>query len=153
MLTSRSRIIAFMELKNSCLEENEIAGYFRDGDRDAILSWDDKLCNKVWNKLEIGILIRCEDFQEISDMYLCPFCLAHDLQLVSIAREDSCKNCEYGRNHGICFIEGSDYIRIVEELRESYNEESIGDFVFGGDETDAICSFALDLVIKGEKTW
>lgn len=91
----RMQIIRFMEGKQRALEAvlGE-ANYFNALDRRELSGWSEDSVERVWRVLDRN----SKKSRIISDTDFCPWCI-----------RTVCSDCGYGRRHGICVEEGSDY--------------------------------------------
>lgn len=117
-MTSKEKIIKFMELKSEALQKYSKHVYFVEADKKAILKWDDKDCDDVWGDL----LFDVDCNESLSDMNTCPFCIMHDPY-----SKNRCKDfCEYAGNHGVCGNNvDSTYDKILQELYNGNMEPTI----------------------------
>ena len=85
-------------LINAGLNEPEL--FLTQNDKEEIMNWDEKICEKVFKQMKSNI----EKSKNIFGLngLVCPFCVYADICKIQ------CIDCVYGKNHGICDITASD---------------------------------------------
>jgi hypothetical protein len=117
----QQKLVDFMFAKAKVLKiGNAYPNYFTNDDAIEILNWSDEEAKYVYIKIRKELQKGIE-----SDVYICPFCV---LQLTIAHKQDMCAGCIYGKRHGICVQQWSDYNQfkkkytsIVTWLRGTFN--------------------------------
>jgi len=99
------KLIAFMEGKKA--EIIKVAGaeygelYFTEEDAMALLSLSGRKAKEIYTYIQVKI---AEGYIGLNQL-LCPFCYIVDC---------GCSECSYGKTHGKCATEGSEYLRLFD---------------------------------------
>ncbi len=98
-------LVQFMEKKAAWMQEEltiPAEWYFNEGDREDIMSWDEKEAQEVWGKIKYNVLHnKCSGLR----YEFCPFCHKYEYKHEGCGRatnNPSCLLCGYGKRHGIC---------------------------------------------------
>ncbi|MFA5174647.1 MAG: hypothetical protein WC438_05695 [Candidatus Pacearchaeota archaeon] len=120
-MDSKQKLIEFMKQKAKILYDNDYdpnREYFTEQDEQAILNWENKDCDTVWNSLLTNIITY--NNQDLN-AYSCVFCIKYKMECYY-----TCDLCKYGKNHGICTNSAdSTYQKIVQKRhsgRKSFSE-------------------------------
>jgi hypothetical protein len=106
-----------MTFKKELLHES----YFSEDDINDILQWKEEDAQRVWNM----IVENTEDF--IMDVFgtdFCPFCIYTEGM-----DDDSCSNCSYGKRHGECDNDNSDWKNYIKPLRTDHYRNEIKEWL------------------------
>jgi len=113
-MNSKQKLIEFMKQKAQILYENNYdpdKEYFTEQDRRAILDWDNRECDVIWNLLSEKIN---EHEVEGHSIKSCIFCIKYDIGVVPW-KIQACNFCEYGKHHYICNKLNSTYQEIMKK--------------------------------------
>ena len=93
---------------NAGLNEPEL--FLAQNDKEEIMSWDEKMCEKVFKQMKSNV----EKSKNIFGLngLVCPFCAYADICKMQ------CTDCVYGKNHGICDITASDCGEILIKCKD-----------------------------------
>jgi hypothetical protein len=116
--TCKMKIINYMNWKNTTLHES----YFTEKDKQDILSWNSEDAKTVWKTMMVNL-----DHPDAGDIFgtdFCPFCIYND-----ILENSECESCSYGKNHGLCDNQGSDWQLFIKPLRNDYHRNLIKEYL------------------------
>jgi len=106
-MTSKEKIIKFVELKSAHIKKITGINYIEDCDIKDIITWSDKECKRIYEVLIEEIY---EFHQKGISEDTCIWCIYH---------YGICDNCNYGINHGLCHKETSLYSRYFSNKLEN----------------------------------
>lgn len=124
-MTPQEKLIQFCKNKAKHLPEPWNEKYFTEEDLEEIKQWDNDTASKVWSILD----------KETNghDYTLCCWCVlvgSDENDASWVPEEEDCKAlCGYGKRHGICYHDDSDYQSLVTELMGM----SISEFLLGSE--------------------
>jgi hypothetical protein len=103
----KKKLILFVKLKN--LYVNCDIDYITKKDIEEIDIWPERICKKIY-KYIVDFIYTIDDTDKIIfNIKTCPWCL-YDYYNFGY---DSCIGCVYGKRHGICYKDDSDYKKFV----------------------------------------
>ncbi len=103
------KIIWFMLSKAERVKEICDVEYFTDEDIESIRRLDKDRLKFVWEM----IMCYVDDFEHGLGYGTCPFCIYYCVKSIGAYFESDCEKCPYGKLHGICKKEDSDFQKII----------------------------------------
>lgn len=119
----REKIIEFMKRKAGIISDHGVdpSLYFDTEDEREILLWHEHDARRIWENMKIS-------FPNVNISYMghiCPFCRYSS----EILFTTGCDSCPFGKNHGICDDENSDY-RKIENMLGNMHEIFTAEIIF-----------------------
>jgi len=104
----KEKLVFFMKMIARGIEEKlglPSSVYFTKEDEKEIYSWDSKVASSIWSRVEESIYQEDISYESLINV----FCFRYKF---------NCDRCSYGKRHGKCEEEGSDYKEIVRKANE-----------------------------------
>jgi len=98
--------------------------YFTEEDKKAIENWSDEDVIIVYSKIIKELLIwESDEGNDVFSYAYCPFCRYIDI------KDSDCYGCSYGKNHGICDDDKSDWQLFIKPLKIDYYRNYIKEWL------------------------
>ena len=104
-MTYKEKLIKFVKIKDKIIKEKTGINYINELDIQEIREWDEETCKKIYSRFTISI-----NTYFVHDLSIgtCPWCLKSTVNDVH-----DCKDCEYGKRHGMCDDDGSLFSKYI----------------------------------------
>ena len=116
-MKSKEKLLLFLEKKNEVVERRTglvHINYISFKDLEEIKNWKVQECVKIYNEIVAAVKKSNIGKTILYDVATCPWCLKYQEDFRT-ANNANCKNCNYGKRHGICSDIPSDYKTITRE--------------------------------------
>ena len=105
---AKEKLVFFMKMVARGIEEKlglPSSIYFTEEDEKEIYSWDSEAASSIWSRVEESVYQKDISYESLINV----FCFHYKF---------NCNRCSYGKRHGRCKEEGSDYKEIVRRSNE-----------------------------------
>jgi len=143
-MTYKNKLIKFLKIKRNLLYVYSNVKYMTKEDLKEITTWSEEKCNKIYDYITTYINSIPKDNAKIYDYInrhiknaynisisnpiqenkVCPWCVYY----YYIKKENTCKDCQYGKRNGFCDENNSRYNKLINN--EEYTRLTIEDYLF-----------------------